>query len=53
MTKLILTHDSSYDTVSRKEVPKLQNSKFNILTYFYTKIMKNYNGAYEENYTML
>jgi len=53
-TKLILTHDGSYDAVSRKEVLfggyKIEIQLFHL---FFHKNMKNYNGAYGENWTML
>ena len=40
-TEPFLTHDSSYDAVSRKKVPfGVTKFKFNILTYFFTKIWK-------------
>jgi len=49
-TKLILTHDGSYDAVSRKKVPfegyKIQIQHFNL---FFHKNMKNYNGTHGEN----
>ena len=49
MTELILTHDGSYDAVSRKEVPfegyKIYIQHFHL---FFHKNMKNNNGAYEE-----
>jgi len=49
-TELILTHDGSYDAVSRKKVPfggyKIQIQHFYL---FFHKNMKNYNGAYGEN----
>jgi len=54
-TKPILTHDGSYDAVSRKELPfRGYKIKFNILglIYFFHKNMINYNGAYVENWTM-
>ena len=50
MTELILTHDGSYDAVSRKKVPfegyKIQIQHFNL---FFHKNMKNYNGTHGEN----
>jgi len=49
-TELILTHDGSYNAVSRKEVPfggyKISFQHFSLLLH---KNMKNYNGAYGEN----
>jgi len=37
-TELILTHDGSYDVVSRMEVPfGVTKFKFNIFTYFFTQ----------------
>jgi len=49
-TKLILTHDGSYDAVSRKEVPfGGYKNKIQHFHQFFHKNMKNYNGAYGEN----
>jgi len=49
-TELILTHDGSYDAVSRKKVPfggyKIQIQHFHL---FFHKNIKNYNGAHWEN----
>jgi len=47
-------HDGSYDAVSRTEVPfGVTKFKFNIFIYFFYKNMKDYNGTYGENWTML
>jgi len=45
-TELILTHDGSFDAVSRKEVPFVGYKNYHL---FFHKNMKNYNGAYGEN----